>query len=137
MEKRLILAIGLSMLVLLAWSKIFPPPQPVAPAETVQADRLVGDDSREPLPPRDAPPPATTPTDQAQQDDVATQALLAIGATSEQEFSVEGDFAVVELTNRGGRVRSWKLVEYTTRDGQLLELPITRGVLHQIGRAHV
>ena len=34
MEKRLILAIGLSMLVLVVWSKIFPPPErpPAEPA---------------------------------------------------------------------------------------------------------
>jgi YidC/Oxa1 family membrane protein insertase len=113
MEKRAVLAVALSFLVLLAWLWLFPAPEPeetpAAPVETgepaPETDQA-GSIEEEPRPERP----------EAEDDAPAAEAL------AEEEVVVENELFRVVLTNQGGRVRSWRLKHYTTSDGAPLEL---------------
>jgi YidC/Oxa1 family membrane protein insertase len=105
MEKRLIAAFALSVLILLGWSliakKFFPPPQPQAVAT--------------PAPAAAAPPgaeaaatPAASPAPAAQE----VPGVPAVAATAEQEIRLATNLAEIVLTNKGGRVLSWKLKQF-------------------------
>jgi len=105
MEKRFVVAFALSVLILLGWSllskRYFPTEPAPAPAS---------------LPSSDAPPaPAETAPAQAQ--DIPSSAppasaVAPLASTNEEEVRLETDAAEIILTNRGGRVRSWKLKQF-------------------------
>lgn len=95
MEKRALLAIALSILVVTIWSALFvprpaprPSPAPAAPAQESPVE-----------PPRTESKPAV-------------EAGPARAATEAKEFIVETDAYSVRFGNRGGRVLSWRLLRY-------------------------
>lgn len=99
MEKRFITALALSVVILLGWSLIakrfFPPPTPpVSAASPVEVE-----------PPHDTPPPPTASP-------AVPAAAPTVGGTAEQDVRLETALAEIVLTNRGGRVRSWKLKQF-------------------------
>jgi YidC/Oxa1 family membrane protein insertase len=100
-ETRALLAFVLSLLVLLVWSRYFKPPEP---------------------PPKPIPTPAElkSPPAEKQAPSVSAVAALPVVAveTEKQEKTivVESVLYRVELSNRGGVVRSWQLKKY--RDDQ-------------------
>jgi YidC/Oxa1 family membrane protein insertase len=105
MEKRLVAAFALSVLILVGWSLIskrfFPPPPTPIPTSAPAAA---------PAPPEAAPDIAPTP---AQAPDAgAVGGVVAVAATSEQEIRLETSLADIVLTNKGGRVLSWKLKQF-------------------------
>jgi YidC/Oxa1 family membrane protein insertase len=109
MEKRFVAAFALSVLILLGWSfvskKLFPPPPTTPIAESaIQAPEPKPPDSSRPLV---EPPPASTG---APAPPVGAAALVE--SAKEEETRLETDLATLVLTNRGGRVRSWKLKTY-------------------------
>jgi YidC/Oxa1 family membrane protein insertase len=105
MEKRLVAAFALSVLILLGWSliskKLLPPPPPQAA----------------PAAPAAAPAPSETAPIVAPPESPATGAKDAAGVaaeagTAEQEMRLETKLAEIVLTNKGGRVLSWKLKQF-------------------------
>src|SRR5262245_56555215 len=98
MEKRFVAAFALSIVILLGWSliskRLFPPPPPQAapsaPAATAPAPTPPPVAGTEP-----AAPPAPTGA--------------AVAEAAEQQIRLDTDLAEIVLTNRGGRVRSWRL----------------------------
>ena len=117
MDKRVLIAAGLSVLIIVAWSYLFPPPeQPAAPQPPVTsapAELQAEDPSQqEQAPLREVTPP---PAEGAPLPD-------AREATSVEVFHFESDLFEVEMDNRGGRVLSWRLREYRDGAGAPLEL---------------
>ena len=100
MEKRFVAALALSIVILLGWSllarKLYPPP----PAPPI-AEAPAAAPGTPPQPPNEAP---AKPADVAPGDTAAASA-----AAKEESLRLETGAAIVELTNRGGRVRSWRL----------------------------
>jgi len=137
MDRKLFLAFGLSMIVLVAWMWLFsppaaPPPETAQPAVAPQTG---------PAPATGAVPPATPPSPHDTgtpgavpaaippaggseaapaapdlQTDVADQADL------EEEIVVESDLQTIRFSSRGARVLSWTLGRYQDHDGRPLDL---------------
>lgn len=112
MERRVLLAISLSFLVLFGYQTFFPPPEPT---------------------PTPAPTSASTP---AQSGGVAAPAAAAVAGaapvapvaaavladTAEREFVVETTTVRAVFTNRGGRLKHWELKGYRELDGVAVDL---------------
>ncbi len=120
MEKRLLLAFVLSAAILLAWSVLFPPPQPTRTIPAQEPTQLEGVDV--------AAPPTETAPDQRQAvepaiDTVADELLTeAVGAAAEERVVLRNDRIEVELTNRGAAITAYRLSRYDGDDGQPLDL---------------
>ena len=114
MERRVLLAISLSFVVLFAFQALFvpaPPPVNVSPSAVV------------------APAPASGPaTLTAGTSPSAAPVLPAttnpplVGDTAEREITVETQKVKAVFNNRGARLRHWILKEYKSDTGQLLDL---------------
>lgn len=119
MERRVLLAISLSFLVLVVYQWLVPPPpQPTAPARPPVAGNQSADataqvpgalSGRSPAAPaagEPAPPPG---------DDV-------VGEANEREVTIDTARVRAVFTNRGGRIRHWWLKEYRNSAGEPLDL---------------
>jgi YidC/Oxa1 family membrane protein insertase len=108
MEKRFIAAFALSILILLGWSliskRLFPPPPPVAVEKPVDT----ASPSPSPGPPNPAAPGAAALAAPA------VAGAAAVTAAAEQEVHLETGLAEIVLTNKGGRVRSFRLKQFET-----------------------
>jgi len=98
-ERRLLLAVALSLLVVTAYQLLFQPPRPPRPS---------------PAPPPSASPPATpVPAPVPPSSRVRMPpATPAVADDQERRVEVEGPDISVALTNRGGRLVSWRLLHY-------------------------
>src|SRR5688572_18618061 len=107
MERRVLFAIFASFLVIYLWQAFFvaPVPPPAKPAQAPAA----GAPAAAPAPPA-APPVA------------ATGATPVVSETAEREVRVETGDLVALFTNRGGRLKSWRLKHYSDQHGDPLEL---------------
>lgn len=112
MEKRALLAAGLSLLVLIVWYQLFPPqvPEPTAA------------DPQEISAPIEAAPTAPVERETFDPGEPAAAGPERVEAASAQTFTVETAVHRVELTNVGARLVSWKLLGYEDGTGQPLEL---------------
>ena len=115
MEKRGLIALAVSLGFLLLWSSFFAPPPPPpaepdveAPAELVEAPVSIDLDG-------DADAGATSGASEQ-------PAIDGVAAAMEEEFVVRTDQYEVTLTNRGGRVVSWRLLGYVDDQGAPVEL---------------
>jgi YidC/Oxa1 family membrane protein insertase len=125
MERRVLLAIALSFLVLFAYQTYFAPPPPAAPA---------------PAPvPAPAAPPATAsalpaPASPGTNSDPGQAALpVEKGESSERDVTVETRTVRAVFTNRGARLKHWFLKEYRNDGGEPLDLvPDPEGVNHAL-----
>lgn len=109
MEKRVLLAVGLSALVLVIYQALFvkPTPRP-APAATTTSTPAG---------------PAETVTAPAAPTTPAAQTIASVRAdTAEREIVVESSAVRATFTNRGGLLRSWQLKNYVADNGQLIDL---------------
>ncbi len=101
-ERRLLLAVALSLLVLTAYQLLFPPapppPRPQGPPTTAAARATT-------LPARVAAPPAA-PT------------LPRVSDDQERRVEVEGRHMTIALTNKGARMLSWQLSEFRDARGR-------------------
>jgi YidC/Oxa1 family membrane protein insertase len=124
MEKRVLLAIFLSFLVLYVYQALFAPSVP--PTGNKPAP-----------PPTSAAAPPTTPTPDSKpattepKTPATPSATTLVGETSEREIRVETADVIATFTNRGGRLRSWRLKNYHDRTGQPVEL-----VANDLGDSH-
>ncbi len=115
MEKRALIAIALSFLIMLAWQAWFAPePQPVgtAPVE-VQETAPVGE--------RQALPPATVPDEPGVGKEILPL-TPPVGETAERQVHFENNLFDVTMSNRGGQVLSWRLKEYLSASDEPVEM---------------
>ena len=137
MERRLLLAMVLAVGVLVIWQFIFPPARPEPQPQETAAESLMedGTGALSPGAPGTAdaapgsPPPDAGGTGAATlsgaEDNVSLGSAVATAAVGEGEIRVvtlETKDALVMVSNRGGRVQSWKLTGYKDADGRNLEL---------------
>jgi YidC/Oxa1 family membrane protein insertase len=117
MERRVLLAISLSFLVLIAFQNLLPAPPPRPPANV---SSLGGED------PRPAPPGAGVVPAPAGNVSPAVAAAVPVstlvGESSEREIVVETQTVRASFSNRGARLRSWVLRTYFDAKGEPLNL---------------
>lgn len=109
MERRVLIALFMSFLVLYLYQTFFskPTPKPIPTATGVAA----------PAAPGQAPSQAATSTDAP-----VNAAPALVGEMAERDVKVETTHVIAVFTNRGGRLKSWKLKDYRDRNGDPLEL---------------
>src|SRR5829696_1030514 len=115
MEKRVLLAVVLSFVVLYGYQAMFPPPKPAPPATQVQPDAAA------------AKPPAEGAAASPQPVEAATlppspSAAAVVADTAEREIIVENESVRAIFTTRGGALKSWRLKKYQDAAHQPLEL---------------
>jgi YidC/Oxa1 family membrane protein insertase len=124
MEKRVLLAVFLSFLVLFVYQSVFapPPPKPAGAKQTPAAATPTG--KAEPPPAATpAPQPAATPAAPPAAEAPAEPAPATLTADTEpRDIVVETDQVRAVFSNRGGDLRSWRLKHYLDRKGEPLEL---------------
>jgi YidC/Oxa1 family membrane protein insertase len=120
MERRVLLAISLSFLVLFAYQTYFAPqPAPENPATTPAATGVPAATPSTAA----AVPPAADPIQTAAPVDVAE------GESAEREIVVDTRSVRAVFTNRGARIKHWRLKHYLDDTGQPLDLvPEAEGV---------
>ena len=107
-EMRSLLAAVLCLLVIAGWSLIYKPPQPPPAPSLLLQPRIL------PLlrPPRELLPLRLLPQESREGCGCRTcQAMRA--ASAENSVVIESDLYRVEISNRGGVVRSWQLKKFT------------------------
>ncbi|MCY4595098.1 MAG: membrane protein insertase YidC [Bryobacterales bacterium] len=117
-HRRMILAAVLSAVVMVAYFFVAPRSEP--PSSSQQPMTL------EPAPVHGEPTRADS-SDPALLSIEAPEGELPVEAGSEQSVSVETDSFLVEFTNRGAMVTSWRLKEYSDALGEPLDLVHRRG----------
>jgi YidC/Oxa1 family membrane protein insertase len=118
MEKRVLLAVVLSFLVLYGFQTMFPPPEPPKPgAAQGQAPKTAQPSAASPA----AATPAGDPPAAAGPEPPAPAAALVADA-EEREIVVESHAVHATFSTRGGVLKSWRLKKYLDASGQPLEL---------------
>jgi YidC/Oxa1 family membrane protein insertase len=117
MEKRYLLAVFLCFLVIYVWQALFvkPQPKPAVPPVSAAGAAGVGATGSRPA----AAAPAATP---GVVGPPASTALVA--DTGERDVRIETAYVIAVFTNRGGRLKSWRLKRYTDQRKQPLELVV-------------
>ncbi len=111
-ERRLLVAVALSLLVLTAYSMLFPP-QPVRPKAPVASTEAT------PAPPVPAePPPLATPS--VPKADAPSTASVA--DEKERRIEVVSTEGAIAFTNKGARLLSWQLARFKDRRGRPEEM---------------
>ncbi len=118
MDRKLLLALVLSIGIMVLWNTVlFPPPKPPAtpPPATTQETAAPeaaapGETAPVPAPPEPVAPPA---------EPVVTEPVEADQA---EEKTIETDVYKIRLTNRGAAILGWQLRNYVDDDGGPLEL---------------
>ncbi len=122
MEKRVLLAVLLSFVVLYGYQAMFPPPKP--PAAPVTQEQPAAQAAPQPARPT-APPVAEAAPAEAPASPSAPSAPVAaavVSDTAEHEIPFENDYVRAVFTSRGGVLESWELKHYQGADGKPLEL---------------
>src|SRR5262245_23926119 len=115
-ERRVLLAIFLAFIVLYAWQALFVKPAPKPPVTPVQTTVAR---------PEVAPtaPPASAPAEKPEQPATPAAVSVAIvGETGERDIRVETADVIAVFTNRGARLKSWRLKHYRDPGGTPQEL---------------
>lgn len=114
MEKRLLLAIVLSFVILFVYQAFFAP-KPPTPEQQAQENVL----SQKKLLPETQTIQPETP---APQQEAEREAFGAAEETAEKETVIETPLFRAVWSNRGGVLKSWKLYEHLDENGEPLEL---------------
>ena len=114
MEKRVLLAIVLSFVVLYGFQALLPPPksrmpEPSAPASQPSAPPPAGE---VPKPQQPAAPPPVE----------AAPPAAVVGDTAERDVVVDSEAVRAVFTTRGAVLKNWQLKHYTDASGQPLDL---------------
>ncbi len=123
MERRVLIAITLSFLVIYAYQALFVKPAPKPGAQPSSASTTQTPTASAPTAPVEAPtskeaaPPASSATP-------------VLAETVERDVRIETDDVIATFTNRGGRLKSWRLKHYPDEKGEPVEL-----VSHEFGDA--
>ena len=121
MEKRVLIAVFLSFLVLYAYQSFFlkppvPGPKPTPASQTTAAKDAPGMPGGPPL-----PAPAGIGEQAAAASPLAT-VQTRVAAEAEQDIVVETRVVRAVFSNRGGRIKSWQLKLYHDKQGRPQEL---------------
>src|SRR4051812_41172742 len=124
MEKRVLLAVVLSFLVLYGYQALFPPPKPAGnPAGTATTPAAP---EKSPPPPggtTSAPAAAAPSGASAAAASPAQPAAAAIVAdAAERDITFENESVRAVFTTRGGALKSWRLKKYQDANREPLEL---------------
>jgi YidC/Oxa1 family membrane protein insertase len=126
MERRVLLAIFLAFLVLFVWERLFlrpaPKPAPVAGAPPVAGTpgASTGGGPTTPSKPTEVPKPAPSVTPTAPPQAEAAAPLVADSA--ERDVTIETRNVIAVFTNRGARLKSWRVKRYLDQHRQPQEL---------------
>jgi len=113
MERRVLIAVFLSFLVLYGYQTLFvPPPPATTEAPDGAAPGAAAPGAASPA----AGTPVPSPAPGAEPAPALPAAPVVVGDTAEREIVVETATTESSLTNRGGRITHWRLKQY--RDGQ-------------------
>ena len=124
MERRVLLAVFLCFLVLYLWQALFVPvPAPAARTSPTAS-----------VPPASAPGNAPPPTAAAATavPPAASSAAPIVAATTERDIRVETDDVIVVFTNRGARLKSWRLKHHFDGQKQPQELVESEAAGHPL-----
>lgn len=113
MEKRVILAIALSILVLILYQLLFFKKKPLPeapPVQTIEKSPEIKPAEKEPVPPQ----PVRGQAEQKSQE--------IISAPSEEQILIDTSLYRAVWSNRGGVLKSWKLKKHKDDQGEDLEL---------------
>lgn len=112
MERRVLLAISLSFLVLFAYQSYFAPPSPSPLPSPVLPETSGGE----------TPSPVATEMPPQKDIPATSSAPVVLGEETERDVAVETRTVQAVFTNRGGRLRHWILKQYRNDRGQPLDL---------------
>src|SRR6185503_4237114 len=115
MERRVLIAVFLSFLVLYGYQTLFVPPPP--PTTETPGGAAPGAATPAAETPAQSPAPVAEPPAPAIPD-----TPVVVGDTAEREIVVETATTESSLTNRGGRITHWRLKQYRDRQGQPVDL---------------
>jgi YidC/Oxa1 family membrane protein insertase len=128
-QRRVLLAIGLAFLVLYIWQALVvkPVPKPVtgqnAPASSTRAATPGVSTPTTASPTSEAPPAPSTPSKAPLTPDTTVLAASPLVAeNAERDVRVETRDVIAVFTNRGARLKSWRLKAYLDAKGQPQEL---------------
>jgi YidC/Oxa1 family membrane protein insertase len=107
MEKRVLLAVLLSFLVLYGYQALFPPPEPPKPG---------------PKPAQSEPTAAEPAKGQEAPQVQPVEAAPVLSDSAERDVTFENDSVSAVFTTRGGALKSWRLKKYQNAAGQPLDL---------------
>jgi len=120
LEKRALMAVGLSLLVMFLWWQIFPTaprptPEHADPSDQITGLTAPGEATAYPAEPQDSP-------GSAEVDEPVGLPVEEVVAAAEETSTVATDLFEVTFTNRGGRVLSWSLMQFTDSEGNPVQL---------------
>ena len=123
MERRVLVAVFLSFLVLYAYQALLVPPPPPPQAETsAQPAAPAAGPSSAPQPvPAPTAAPVATPI-AALAAEAAPPAVVVVGETIEREIVVETATVEATLSNKGARILHWRLKNYRDSLGEPIDL---------------
>jgi YidC/Oxa1 family membrane protein insertase len=123
---RAVVFVVIALLILFAWGHFYKPP--VAPPQPAQTTSQPGTSQ----PPANTSASAGKPAQVS--DAVAAASPAKIEAANEKLIAIESPLYVVEFSNRGGVVRSWKLKKYSDdqKPPHLLDL-VNNAAAQQLG----
>jgi YidC/Oxa1 family membrane protein insertase len=116
MEKRVLIAILLCFLSLYLWQALIVKPVPKPEAQSAQTNTTQNA-------PVDLTPDAAQP---APVEAARPAAAALVGETSERDVAVETQDVIAVFTNRGARLKSWRLKHYLDRNQQPQELVVSQ-----------
>jgi YidC/Oxa1 family membrane protein insertase len=121
MERRVLVAIFLSFLVISIYQALMVKPAPPKPASAPTSTPAATGPAATPAPPSPAPAAEASPSASAP---VSNPPALTpvVGESSEREIKVETRDVIAVFTNRGGRLKSWRLKRYLDQRRQPQEL---------------
>ncbi|MBD3304837.1 membrane protein insertase YidC [candidate division KSB3 bacterium] len=121
MEKNVIVAIVLSLLVLLAWQQLFvAPQQQQLQEERARQAELAGEQT--PQTPEDQPAPAVQPQLPDQSVVPASDEIQRQPLANAKEIVVDTPFIHAVLSTQGGRITSWQLLQHHDVNGEPVDL---------------
>jgi YidC/Oxa1 family membrane protein insertase len=116
MERRVLIAIFLSFLVLYGYQALFVKPTPKPPLHStagLATPSTTEGAAAEPAAPATVPEPLSAPSGGAS---------VVLGDTVERDIAIETKTVIAVITNRGARLKSWRLKRYLDQKGEPLEL---------------
>src|SRR5688572_25839593 len=103
MERRVLLAVFLSFVVLYAYQTIFVPPPPAEPGSPGASSNTAPQPGSAPQPSASAPETPAQP---------ATPRKPLVGESAERDIVVDTATVRAVFTNRGARIKQWLLKDY-------------------------
>jgi YidC/Oxa1 family membrane protein insertase len=128
-ERRIALAFALWLVILIGWNYVWRPSKPVEPPAPQSSAPAT------PATPAEQKPAAEKPAAKAPAPAAKTRpapAPTVIAATQEKILEIENGHYRVELSNRGGVVKSWRLKNYKDHQKEPLEL-VNAQAAQQVG----